>query len=287
VLALRADGGWGTPKGAKRVAHVTIAPLDSGSLTARLNWRMGSGELRLSAVASVGSSATQVSVNGEAVEGARVRLNPGDVLQIREFKATLGGSGWDRLVLGVAVGKTVSLLLLLLGCAQLGGRNLFGELGFTLRGARAEVGRGVVALLAFLPVYVVGVMLTQLIGSSLGIPVESHPLVHAILEQGGTQLVLLVILQAVVLAPILEELLFRGFLLSAGARALGRPLGLLLSALCFALIHAGFASFLPMLGLGLLFGVLRLSSPERSIVGSITAHALFNALSLTLLFAAG
>ena len=75
-------------------------------------------------------------------------------------------------------------------------------------------------------------------------------------------------------------------LLGACAPVLGRTGALIASALAFSLIHQGFASLVPMFGLGLLFGAIRLSG-KGSLYGAIVAHAFFNALTLALLFAIG
>ena len=85
--------------------------------------------------------------------------------------------------------------------------------------------------------------------------------------------------------PILEEILYRGFLLGAAERCMSRRAALIVSAVAFACVPVGVASLLPMLAVGLLLGAIRVSSPSGSLLGSIVAHALFNLLTLTLLFA--
>ena len=144
--------------------------------------------------------------------------------------------------------------------------------------------RPVVALWAFLPAYAILLSVTHWLGARLGVPVDNHPLIQAI-QHEGLGLFAFVVLQAVVFAPILEELFFRGFLIGAAQRSVGKVGALIVSAISFALLHVGFASLLPLLGLGLVFGAIRPRSPHQSVLGAILAHALFNGLTLTLLFA--
>lgn len=97
---------------------------------------------------------------------------------------------------------------------------------------------------------------------------------------------MLVFLQAAVLAPLVEKLIYRGVALGGLLRPFG-PLGAVLaSAVLFAAVHPGFAHFLPMIALGSLFAGLRATSPTGSLVGSVTAHLMHNGLTLLLVFAA-
>jgi membrane protease YdiL (CAAX protease family) len=144
--------------------------------------------------------------------------------------------------------------------------------------------RGAAALFAFLPLYFLLLLVSTGLASLLGLPVESHSLIR-ILEQGGGALAGLVIIQAALLAPLVEEVLYRGFGIPAFEGALGPAGAVLVTSLIFAVNHPGFMSLIPMLGLGTLFAGLQVTSPGRSLVAPITAHALFNGLTLALVLA--
>lgn len=95
---------------------------------------------------------------------------------------------------------------------------------------------------------------------------------------------------ALVLAPVSEELFFRGLALHAWLREYGRWVALIGSSALFGLVHyglnplEGFAADLPWLALptlsGVVLGVLALRT--RSLIAPIAAHATMNAVALLL-----
>ena len=100
--------------------------------------------------------------------------------------------------------------------------------------------------------------------------------------------VILFFIGAVVLAPIVEELLFRGILLRALLRKVQPATAVLVSAMIFALVHLigdpNTVPFLPALtGLGAVLAIVALRSGDLST--SIFIHAGFN-LTTTILFLA-
>src|SRR5436190_15866825 len=65
----------------------------------------------------------------------------------------------------------------------------------------------------------------------------------------------IIILMATVVAPVAEEFIFRFFLYGVIRRYLGRSIGLLVSALLFAAVHAHLPSFAPLFVLGACFAL--------------------------------
>ena len=94
---------------------------------------------------------------------------------------------------------------------------------------------------------------------------------------GGVGLVALVLV-ALLLGPLGEELLFRGALLDGLRRAHGPRLALWGSAGCFALLHAGAAHALAAFAAGLAMAWLRLRGGR--LWPCVLAHAVHNALWL-------
>lgn len=83
---------------------------------------------------------------------------------------------------------------------------------------------------------------------------------------------------AVILAPLIEEMLFRGILYRTGQQ-LGYPrLALIGSSLLFALIHASLLTLLPLTVLAIIFA--RLYDYTDRLIAPIVAHSLFNAVNL-------
>jgi membrane protease YdiL (CAAX protease family) len=89
----------------------------------------------------------------------------------------------------------------------------------------------------------------------------------------------------VALAPVMEELVFRGFLWGALSRSVGRRATLLLTTFAFCAIHMDPLQMLALLPVGLAFGFLRLAT--GSIVPAIAAHALNNSVALASVLAFG
>lgn len=98
----------------------------------------------------------------------------------------------------------------------------------------------------------------------------------------GTRLFMIV--AAIVIAPVVEELLFRGILFTAVLKARPFFFAALLSGLYFALVHFHAPSFLPLLVLSTAFSAGYAAT--GSILTPIVMHALFNLTSI-LLYLAG
>ena len=84
------------------------------------------------------------------------------------------------------------------------------------------------------------------------------------------------ILRVVVLAPIVEELIFRGVIFSGFQRIYPSFWAIFFSALLFALFHLNPWQLLPTFFLGLLLGYVRLRS--GSLLAAIFTHALHNGM---------
>lgn len=92
---------------------------------------------------------------------------------------------------------------------------------------------------------------------------------------------------ATILAPLGEELLFRGYIFHALKQDLGVPVALIGSALMFSLVHIfGVTEGAPALLVPLFFGGLLLAWAVQmtdSLVPSIIAHAMNNGIAMTVL----
>jgi CAAX protease family protein len=138
------------------------------------------------------------------------------------------------------------------------------------------------------------VTLTLLYALSRFLPIPPSPLPPASDPTG----VAVNVLAAVVLAPVGEELFFRGFATTAWARAYGRHRAILQSSLFFAAAHVlaipssdfteglklAVVAFVARIPVGYALGWLYLE--RRSLVAPIALHATFNGLQLLLLAAA-
>jgi len=94
---------------------------------------------------------------------------------------------------------------------------------------------------------------------------------------------LLVPLFAVLLIPLFEELIFRGFLQNALEPRIGAWPAVVLSSLAFALMH-GVSAAIPIFGLSLILGMIMLRTRRLSACWFV--HGLHNGLTTALLFVA-
>ncbi|MCC5789423.1 MAG: CPBP family intramembrane metalloprotease [Opitutales bacterium] len=106
--------------------------------------------------------------------------------------------------------------------------------------------------------------------------------VEEIVSVESTLLFLLMPLPVVILAPLWEEIVFRGGLFRYLKNCLPGSLALLLSAICFSLIHGQPAQFGGILILGLILALVYQKS--GSLLAPILMHAFFNANTLLGLF---
>jgi membrane protease YdiL (CAAX protease family) len=90
-------------------------------------------------------------------------------------------------------------------------------------------------------------------------------------------LVLFVVL-AVLVAPVIEETVFRGFVFQGLARSWGPLVGAVSSALIFALWHQQLSVLVPIFGLGVLLAAAFYWT--RSIYTNIAFHAIFNTVGI-------
>ena len=149
-------------------------------------------------------------------------------------------------------------------------------LGLNLRHALFDSGRGVLAMLASFPV-----MMGMAIALQRFFPAQRHPMLSAARELSAGWSALVVFL-AVVVAPVSEELLFRGILQSVFRRYTRRPwVGVTVSAGLFAMVHWSVPYSVPSM---FLFGLVLGYNYERCgrLYPAILAHTLFNAANMAI-----
>ncbi len=88
---------------------------------------------------------------------------------------------------------------------------------------------------------------------------------------------IITLIQVCLLAPVLEEILMRGFLLGGWSIVYGKPAALLISSLVFALLHFNMVQTLSAFFCGVVLGLLYLHT--ESLFCCILAHAGYNFIS--------
>ncbi|MFI4917507.1 MAG: lysostaphin resistance A-like protein [Phycisphaerales bacterium JB060] len=158
------------------------------------------------------------------------------------------------------------------------------------RGVFIEILAGLGGYLATLPIVIAGVvvMLLLLMVQEKLFPGDPDAMApsNPILELARTLnpiLLVMIFTLATVWAPLCEELVFRGALFRHLRSRMALPIAAVLSAMVFGMMH-GYAiiQLIPVTILGFNFALIR--SWRGSLIGPIAAHALNNAVVLTLLF---
>ncbi len=147
------------------------------------------------------------------------------------------------------------------------------EHGFRIQGWYWQLAAGGLAFLAsLLPVY------SLLLATSPFRSTERlHPLLKLLQKSPGADTVLWIALSVMIVAPLVEELIYRVVLQSALLQWLPVRVAWPMTAVIFASVH-GWPDMIPLLPLALVLGGVYYRS--RSYLASVTAHALFNAWML-------
>jgi membrane protease YdiL (CAAX protease family) len=177
------------------------------------------------------------------------------------------------IVLGAALAATAGLV-----------KGGWSAIGMTMT-KLASCWQGVAALVLAVPWIYAALLLTQFIQRVTGISVEqqTHETLTLIRTNVDPVAVAMATFGAVVLAPVMEEVLFRGLLQTALSRLITKPwLAIGLTSVFFAIIHPPFsipAIFVLSVAIGILY------HRTQSLWAAIAFHVAFNAVNtgLTLL----
>ena len=131
------------------------------------------------------------------------------------------------------------------------------------------------AYLFCLPLFVLLVLVVGGVVNAFHWKPSPQPVFTLYLSEGRRVVVRTLLLLAVVIGPLAEELFFRGFLYRWLRIRIGVRRALALSALLFALLHMDAVAFVPILGLGLLFGWVY--EQTGSLAAPIAIHVFHNA----------
>lgn len=279
---------------------ITVSILGSRNPFARWLFVAGMGFLAIGLLAAAGSQALErgrrpsLPFRGPSPVLAFVVVVLVTLLATLVTLVPLSALGVDP---GGPLGTTVSLAvttlvfvaivrLLVVGTGALS----WSEIGFSRppRGALADLATG--AALA-VPVVIVELIVLTLLAGFVGKP--SSPLPPA----GSVSALLFNLLSAAILAPLGEEVFFRGYTTTAWARAFGGRSAIIRGALFFSFAHiatlfatsfstglsAAVAQYIALLPAGLALGWVFLQ--RRSIWASIGLHGTYNALIVLLAYA--
>lgn len=136
-----------------------------------------------------------------------------------------------------------------------------------------------VGLILAIPAWVGVSLLANLVATvlrSLGLEQDTG-IVDAVMNRADPTVIVLAV---VLVAPIAEELFFRGVVYNAWEREHGTRVAVFGSAALFAAIHASLYLFLPIFVLGVVLALVYRST--RSLLATIALHAGFNAITVAI-----
>jgi membrane protease YdiL (CAAX protease family) len=173
---------------------------------------------------------------------------------------------------------TTVIVLVLVAFLIFRGLNVDALAGFSKVGAVRAVALAAILLLLAYPLIIYAEALVERI---VGHGSSRQTIVEAFSESTTLQQRIIIIVLAVAVAPMAEELVFRFFLYGVLRRYFGIVIALVFNSLLFAAVHQHLPSFAPLFVLGCCFTVAYEWS--GSILVAMAMHALFNAANLVVL----
>lgn len=154
------------------------------------------------------------------------------------------------------------------------------DTGFRCRSLGLEIAWGVAGYLIALPLLVATSLLSNWLFRGIDTPL--NPVVTEMASSPGSLLALLIFFQAVVLAPVTEEIMFRGIFYQGLLGRMSRVMALILCSAIFAILHPQLPlGFLGIFTLGMVFNLL--FALRGSLIAPILAHAINNGVVFVML----
>ncbi len=143
--------------------------------------------------------------------------------------------------------------------------------------------QGLFTLLLLTPVITLASLSWTWLLEQFGLSTAPQDLVTIFSQVDSLPVLFAMLFVACILAPINEELLFRGILFRHVRQSFGRWPAIFASSVPFAAMHGNWASFLPLMLLGAGFALAYERTGDIRV--NITAHALFNLNTIVLILA--
>ena len=199
------------------------------------------------------------------------------------FSVAAGASSGEKLTMGtrelIANGLiSAAIFVFVAAFLKIRGLDLSALGGFDRFGFWRTLVTGIVLLFAAYPLIFLADLVSQRV---LGGTTSKQGIVELFNDSQTIQQRVLIIVLAVVIAPMVEEFVFRFYLYGVMRKYVGRFAGLIANALLFAAVHGHVPSAAPLFVLGMCFTLAYEWS--GSILVAMTMHALFNSLTLTAL----
>ncbi len=174
------------------------------------------------------------------------------------------------------------IILFLLARKGQTGLSLKRAFGFSTHTLGRDVRAGFFYYLAAMPVVFFYALLSSLLLRFFDITPEPQESIVIMTETSGLGLQVYFFFITALLAPISEELLFRGYLLPLLGRKIGWGWAVALLSLFFAMIHMHLTAIIPLAVIAAAFALAYLKT--GSLVTPIVMHGLFNGINITMFY---
>ena len=185
-----------------------------------------------------------------------------------------------RMLMFQALFFHIPALIILFGMIYFWRRSGVKRLGLSFRNSLKMLGLSALLYLAILPVVWFFSMVSQLLFFMMGVDSDLQDVVQLFRVSLPVVQRVAVLFAAIVLAPVFEEIVFRGVLLPWVVKRTGFWSGIILVSLLFAGIHLHLPSLLPLFTLSLMFCMAY--AYTQSLWVPIGMHALFNGVTIAI-----
>ena len=154
-------------------------------------------------------------------------------------------------------------------------------LGLSTDNWKPNVRLGLKHYFIILPFILLASYAVDFISKLFGFSPGNQEIIMKLLEEDSFSVLVFMVIFGTLVAPVIEELLFRGFLHPAIRPVFGKTKTIIFSASLFALVHLNIHVFLQIFILGLLLAYLY--EKTRSLIAPITVHILHNSITIAFL----
>ena len=189
--------------------------------------------------------------------------------------------GQNTILLSLSLVVNILTCLYIFNIVRIGYSMSVVSLGLTIRNWKSDVKTGMKHYLIVLPVIIASGFVVDFALRAFGIEPEQQDIINNVLSEDSLGVLAFMVFFGMLAAPIVEELIFRGFLQSAVRITCGKMQTVLTSGFIFALIHWNAHVFLQIFVLGLLLAYL--FEKTGSLVAPITVHICHNTVTLAFL----
>ncbi|MCP5006951.1 MAG: CPBP family intramembrane metalloprotease [Planctomycetes bacterium] len=154
-------------------------------------------------------------------------------------------------------------------------------IGLTIDRWKSDAWTGLKHYIVILPIIIFASHVVNYISDLLGYSPGNQKIIMKLLEEESTPVLVFMVFFGILAAPIVEEILFRGFLQPVIRPVVGKTMTIIISGGLFAMVHLNAHVFLQIFILGLLLAYL--FEQTKSLIAPITVHLLHNTTTLVFL----